>query len=191
MKVIFRLASMMLVVAGMLTVAPTPKAQGADIEAFVGQFVGRAQVFDNEGKISAIRDVDIEITKYKRNGLRIRWFNVTLVEGRRDVPGVQRRVSEVILVPHGDRNFFVEAKPNSPFRENQKISAIKGDPVRWAVVEDGVIFFYSFQKLPDDRFELQTYKRALNDIGLELVFERIVDGKSRRAISGNTVRAAE
>jgi hypothetical protein len=186
-----RLLARLAVLCASMAVFASTVSLADSIDPFIGEYVGRAEVFGDDGTVTHIRDMDIEITRHKRNGLRIRWFNVTLVDGRRDVPGVVRQVSEVILTPHEDRQFFVETEENNPFREKEDFSALAGDPLRWALIEDGTIYFYSFQKLPDSRYELQIYTRTLTDIGLDLEFERIVDGSVQRAIAGRTVRATD
>ena len=38
------------------------------------------------------------------------------------------------------------------------------------------------------RYELQIYDRVLTDIGIDIVFQRIVDGELVRQIKGSTVR---
>lgn len=159
------------------------------LERFTGQYVGTAQVLDPDGAVIEERHMDIEIARHKNDGLQIHWYNVILVDGRRDLPGVRRNSNEVILVPHTAPGYYVESDKSSPFREKRELAATKGDPIRWAVIDENTIYFYSFQKLPDDRYEMQTYIRRMNDVGLELDFERIVDGKSRRVIKGKTVRA--
>ena len=48
---------------------------------------------------------------------------------------------------------------------------------------------YSFVVLEDGSYELQVYDRALTDIGLDIRFQRIVDGQLMREITGTTARA--
>ena len=43
--------------------------------------------------------------------------------------------------------------------------------------------------LEDGRYELQVYDRTLTDIGLDIKFQRIVDGEVMRQITGTTARA--
>ena len=43
--------------------------------------------------------------------------------------------------------------------------------------------------LEDGRYELQIYDRSLTDIGIDISFQRIVDGAVVRRIAGTTARA--
>ena len=156
---------------------------------YFGAFVGRAEVRDTDESIVETRDMDIEIEPFRRTGFRLRWTNVTLVDGRRDVPGVKRRVNEVIFEPHGGRGLYVEASVANVFQRQEEMSPVKGDPVRWAKLDENGMHVFSFAILEDGGYELQTYTRRLIDDGLELTFERVVDGEVLRRIDGWAVRA--
>jgi len=60
--------------------------------------------------------------------------------------------------------------------------------VRWAVHDAAGLHVYSFVILDDGRYELQTYTRRRVGTGLELRYERVVDGKLLRTIDGRAVR---
>jgi hypothetical protein len=172
-----------------LVLLPAVLAARQDLSRFIGSYVGVAEVVNLATGEREQRHMDIEITPHDRYGLRIDWVNVTLVQGRRDVPGVQRRVQSVLFAPAEGRDFLVEATAGSPFRERERTQPMQGDPVRWAAVEDNRLHVYSFMVLEDGRYELQIYDRVLNDKGLDILFERIVDGEVLRRITGSTVRA--
>ena len=61
--------------------------------------------------------------------------------------------------------------------------------MRWTRVEDNVLHTYSFIVLEDGRYELQVYQRILTDLGMDIRFERVVDGEVIRRVTGKTVRA--
>ncbi len=163
-------------------------AAAAALGDFFGSYVGVAEVRDAADRVVETRHMDIEITAFRRTGFRIRWVNVTLVDGRRDLPGVERRVAEVTFEPKGRAGFFVEAQSVSPFARREEIAPLAGDPVRWAKLDDAGLHVFSFVVLPNGRYELQTYTRQLTDAGLDLFFERVVDGDTLRRIDGRTVR---
>lgn len=169
--------------------SPMPKAAAATLKDFFGSYVGIAHLVDPSSGHKQERDVDIVIQPYRHHGFRLRWINVSLVNGRRDVPGVKRRVSEVIFQPAQDGDYFVELPAYNPFQQREEVAPISGDPVRWAVVDGNGLFVYSFVILPDGRYELQSYARRLTKDGLDLHFERIVDGEVLRVIDGHTVKA--
>jgi hypothetical protein len=164
-------------------------ASAASLEPFFGTYVGVAEVKDYEDGDTRQRDMDIVLEPYQRGGFQIHWVNVSLIDGKRAVPGVERRVQTVLFEPAEDRGFFVEVTENNPFRERDETRPMRGDPVRWASLDDQGLHVYSFVVLEDGRYELQVYDRTLTDIGLDIRFQRIVDGALVREITGTTARA--
>jgi hypothetical protein len=178
-----------LVLALGLLGARVPGAHGASLEPFFGSYVGVAEVSNLQTGDLRERDMDIVIEPYKEGGFKIHWINVTLVDGERAVPGVERRVQTVLFQPAEDHDFFVEVQADNPFRERAETRPMRGDPVRWASLDDQGLHVYSFVVLEDGRYELQVYDRTLTDIGLDIRFQRIVDGEVLRRITGTTARA--
>jgi hypothetical protein len=167
-----------------------PARTWAQSDPLLGQFVGWARDVDLAGDRAAIdREIDIVISAIEGGGLRIDWTNVTLVDGRRDVPGVKRRADQVLLTPAPDRRFFLAGVGYDPFQGKEELDATRGDPVRWAVREGDTLTVYSFVVLEDGRYELQVYERRATPDGLELAFERIEDGTVVRRMTGHAVRA--
>ena len=111
-------------------------AGGASLEPFFGSYVGVAEVDNLDGGEVRQRDTDIVIEPYKHGGFRIHWVNVTLVDGQRAVPGVERRVQTVLFERAEDHDFFVEVQADNPFRERAETRPMRGDPVRWASLDD-------------------------------------------------------
>jgi hypothetical protein len=172
-----------------LLFAAPASVSAASLEPLFGTYVGVAEVKDFATNDIRQRDMDIVIEPYKRGGFKIHWVNVSLVDGKRAVPGVERRVQTVLFEPAEDRGFFVEVAENNPFRERDETRPMRGDPVRWASLDDQGLHVYSFVVLEDGRFELQVYDRTLTDIGLDIKFQRIVDSQVVREITGTTARA--
>ena len=183
-----RLAAAAALIALMLA-APPGGARAASLEPLFGTYVGVAKLEDIAKGDVRQRDMDIVIEPYKQGGFRIQWVNVTLVDGKRAVPGVERRVQTVLFEPAQDRDFFIEAAESNPFREREETRPMRGDPVRWASLDDQGLHVYSFVVLEDGSYELQVYDRTLTDIGLDIKFQRIVDGAVMRQITGTTARA--
>jgi hypothetical protein len=165
------------------------RAAPADLEPFFGDYVGVAKVEDLKTGHTSSRDMDIMIEPYRDGGFRIDWINVTLVNGRRDLPGVQRRVQTALFQPAEDRDFFVEVAEEDVFREREATKPLRGDPVRWASLDGPRLSVYSFVVLQEGGYELQVYDRVLTDQGIDIEFQRIVDGQVVRRITGTTVRA--
>jgi hypothetical protein len=164
-------------------------AQGEDLSRFFGSFVGHAMVEDLDTGETQQRDLDIVVSPYQKNGLKIDWVTVGLVDGRRDVPGVKRWSQTALFKPSGGAKFLIEVGEGNLFKERSDMEVIKGDPVRWSRIEGDTLHACSFVVLEDGRYELQVYQRILTETGLEILFERIVDGEVVRRVSGSAVRA--
>lgn len=172
-----------------LSVTVPLRAEPPGTEQLVGTFVGRAADDPAVGKKQEQRDIVMEIQPHQDHGLRLRWNNVTLVDGRRDVPGVKFRRDEVLLAPAPERSFYLAGVGYDPFAEKKEPDAVKGDPLRWGVVAGEALDVYSFAILEDGTYELQVSSRRPDRDGVRLEFERIVDGELTRHMSGHAVRA--
>jgi hypothetical protein len=175
-------------ILGCLVAGVDPVAS-SELEPFFGAYVGTASVEDFEREDVEQRDLDIVIEPYDESGFRLHWVNVTLVDGRRDVPGVERRLQTVLFQPAEAGSFYIEATEENPFREREAMRPMAGDPIRWATVRDGRMDVFSFVVLNDGRYELQIYERRLDGHYLDIQFQRLVDGVLEREIVGRTVRA--
>jgi hypothetical protein len=172
---------------GLLMIAGAPgPAAAAELADFFGTYVGNAHETGDSEPMA--RDMDIVIEPFHDEGFQINWITVTKVDGRRDVPGVERTVQSVFFEPAEDRSLFVEVEADNPFREREAKVPMRGHPVRWASIDGDTLHVYSFVVLEDGRYELQVYDRVLTDTGLEIVFRRFDDGELARQIKGNTVR---
>ncbi len=179
----------LLAAAALLVAAQSARAGPQELEPFFGAYVGVAEVEDLRTGERRQRDMDIVIEPYKSDGFRIHWVNVTLVDGRRDLPGVQRRVQTALFEPAPKGRFYVEVPEKSIFEEREETRPIRGDPVRWASVDGPRLDVYALLVLEDGRYELQIYTRTLTEKGLDITFQRIVDGEVVRRITGSTARA--
>jgi len=183
-----RAAILALVLAGSTAAA---RAETPSTKQLVGVYVGEATDDLAGGQYHEQREIDMEIFPYEGDGLKVRWTNVTLVDGRRDVPGVRRHADEMLLVPAPGRSFFLAGIGYDPFQTHHEPDPMAGDPLRWAVVNGEALDTYSFVIDPDGRYELQMSKRHPMPDGMRLQFDRIVDGEVVRRMTGRGVRAAE
>ena len=165
------------------------RAQEGALAPFFGTYVGVAEVQEADGEVSERRHMDIVIEPYDEAGFRLEWVNVSLVDGRRDVPGVERRVQAVYFEPAEAGDFFVESAEENPFREREQTEPMRGDPVRWARIDGDQLEVYSFVVRDDGRYEMQIYERSLTGQGMDIEFQRLVDGELVRRIVGTTARA--
>ena len=113
-------------------------AQQRDLKPLVGAYVGRAEEIDLSSRQRELRDIDIVISATDEGGITIDWTNVTLVDGRRDVPGVKRRHDAVSLAPVEGKGYYLAGPGYDPFRGESKPDPLGGKPLRWATLEAGV-----------------------------------------------------
>jgi hypothetical protein len=164
-------------------------AEGS-LEPFFGVYVGRAELFNPDGSLREVRDLDISISPEKMDGFNAAWISVRLVDGRRDVDGVKRWVQE----SHFERDQegrLIESTRSSLFARKSKVDMLAGDTLRWARVDGDVLSVYSMAVLEDGRYELQIYDRSLTDLGLDLSFQRLVDEALQTYAIGKTVRVGD
>ena len=159
-----------------------------ELSAFLGSYVGRATVEDLTTGEQHQRDLDIVVVPHRNDGLRIDWITVSLKDGRRDVPGVKRWSQTALFEPSPDNNFMTEVGDSNVFKERRDLVLMEGDPIRWTRIDDNVLHTCSFMVLEDGRYELQVYQRILTDTGMDIHFERIVDGEIIRRVTGRTAR---
>ena len=165
------------------------RAQPPGVGQLMGTFVGIAADDLAGGQKHEQRDIVMELEPYQDSGLRLRWNNVTLVDGRRDLPGVKFRRDEMLLAPAPDRAFFLAAVGYDPFAVKKQTNLLNGDPLRWGVVTGESLDVFSFSILEDGTYEIQASRRHPRPDGVGLEFERIVDGEVVRHMSGHAVRA--
>ena len=189
-KALRRRSGAVALLTGSLLLGGGPLQAGVgDLTPFFGAYVGVAEVQDLPSGDTRQRDMDIVIQPYREDGFMIQWVNVTLVDGRRDLPGVERRVQTALFEKAEDRNMYVEVTENSPFREREETHPMRGDPVRWASIDGNTLHVYAFVVTEDGAYELQIYDRVLTDKGIGIKFQRIVDDEVLRRIVGTTARA--
>lgn len=164
-------------------------ATAATIEDFLGVYVGVATELDSAGAETGERHIDIVVTPARRRGFSIEIVSVRLVDGRRDVPGVRRRVRELTFLPQGDRGLYVARGDFSPFVEQEGPDVLAGDPIVWAYIEGPSLFINSFALRADGRYDLEVFERRIVADGLEISYERSLDGRPGRRVVGTLIRA--
>lgn len=181
------LAAILLALAAALTATPATAIE-PEVEPFLGTYVGSARVFNENGAVEETRDMDIMIEEGPKGGFTITWINVSLVDGRRDVPGVERRVATATFVP-GDRDgVFIEEMRGSLFERRQTADPMDGEPLRWARIDGDRLGVFSFGILEDGRYGMQSYERILTDVGIDIEFRAVLDDRVVRTIVGHTIR---
>jgi hypothetical protein len=171
-----------------VTGAPAGALADDPVARFLGTYVGSATTYDADGTVEDQRDLEMSIEDRPRGAFTISWVAVTLVDGRRDVPGVERDEVSLTLLPTDRPGVYIEETRTSLFERRLLPDPLEGDPIRWAAIDGDRMGLYSMVIYQDGRYELQAYTRTLTDIGLDIDFRRIDDGVVVRRVEGQTVR---
>ena len=184
MKTVSLISSLAIALAGF-------QALAVELSDYHGVYLGYAVVNDGPGGGFREREMTVKIEPYKTNGIEISWTSVELVEGRRDKAGVTYREDQLLLLPSDNSEYYIASATHKPFEQRQQDQPIAGDPLRWATLSEQGLQVFSFVILDDGRYELQRYNRQLDQDGMSLSFERIVDDEVKREISGYARRAIQ
>lgn len=176
-----------LLAASLALAAPVAWAEPA-IAPFVGVYVGQADVYDGGGVLVGKRDLEVVIEDVGRDRFRIIWTNVSLVDGRRDVVGVERRVGEATFEPGDQPQVYVQEMRGSLFETSRRMDFLAGEPMRWASVEGPRLGMYAIALSGEGLLEVQSYVRTLTDDGMQIEFQRVYDGEVERRILGRAIR---
>lgn len=181
--------------AALVALALAPRvaaAQAPDqaIDRFPGIYVGTAADVLGESNRRERRDIEIVIRAIERGTIEIDSVNVTLVGDRRDVPGVRYAASRVRLAPRSP-GFYTETQRRDPFGTGEPVQPMRGDALRWAVLDERGLTSLSFGVLADGRYELQEVLRRRVPDGLEVEYRRLVDGVLVRRMVGFAVKVED
>lgn len=178
-----RLLALVLVVAVWLPLGAS--AQNVSIKAFEGVWRGSAL---SESNISVhfrvtARDLDVEIRPFGAGGFTVRWATILRQKGDPSAPVETLKEAQVAFNP-------------DPTRTNVWMAATQGDPARgeamyWARLAGQTLTVYSLGIAEDGSSELQIYRRSLTGLGMELEFDRTVDGEPVRSARGKLIKFAE
>jgi hypothetical protein len=166
---------------------PAPAADDSPLAPFFGVYVGQAEVFEGNGDLREVRDLDVSIVPEKLGGFRVEGISVRLVDGRRDVGGVKRWMFDSRF-ERDKKGRLIESTRSSLFARKESVDLLSGAALRWAWVRDDVLSVYSMAILEDGRYELQIYDRRLTELGLDIFFRRLVDEELQTYAEGTTIR---
>ena len=165
--------------------ASTTSALAATIDDFFGVYVGTSEVMA-DGEPSEHRDLDMEIVEASSDAFIVRLIVVTLVDGRRDLPGVERRYREIKFRQDGD-GWEIDMR-QSLFSERREMDLERGDEVMRAHIEGESLVISSEYIQSSGEHVNQIFDFRLIDTGLETRFTRKVDGTITRETLGRLVR---
>ncbi|WZK91023.1 hypothetical protein QEZ52_11980 [Aliisedimentitalea scapharcae] len=173
----FRISALNLVFsAGILFLLAVSAAQ-ADVERFVGEYSGQAQMQDASGH-EETRDLSVTISEYKK-GFQVQWESVThKSDGRK-----KTKAYSVDFQPSDRDGIYSAAMQRNVFGHAVPLDPMKGEPFVWGrIVGDTLTVFSLFVDQNGD-YELQQFDRTLNDGGLQLEFQSVRNGEPQRTVS--------
>ncbi len=147
----------------------------AEIEPFVGSYAGQV-VSESDGK-SHKRDLNVVIEATK-TGFIVTWTtNILKSDGR-----TKDRTYKVEFTPSKRASIYESSMKKDLFGKGMPLDPMAGEPFVWARLAGDTLSVFSLFIDETNEYEIQEYHRTLVDAGLELVFERIRNGKSERGI---------
>jgi hypothetical protein len=178
-----RLIVSVLGIVGVLIWLVGPAAAGNEaLEPFLGPYAGKSDPVANDETLQ--RDLGVIIEEADDDGFRLTWTTArNKAYGRRK----EREIS-IEFVPIRREGMFSSAMRRNKFGHHVPLDPLKGDPYVWAKVQDKTLLIHALIITEDGGYEMQTYKRALVDGGLDLRFDRIRDGINLRSITGTLRR---
>lgn len=181
--------------AVLLFVAVLPYGAGSALAAehlqeFFGSYVGKGTAKRVDENVSEERDLDVTVEPYKNDGFTLKW--ITVVRGRdgeRVDEDVKRREVEENFIPlEGKEGVFILAPKGGLFQKAELPNPLRGEPMRWATIENGAMTVYSMAIGDEGGSELQVYRRSLTDKGMNISFLRLRDESVVVEMEGELVR---
>lgn len=149
--------------------------------AFVGEYAGTAESTINGKKINRILDVSISESG---KGFQVDWTTIAQKASGK----IKKKSYSIKFIPTHRKNIFSSAMKPNFFGGEMALDPLKGHPYVWARIVDKTLTVYALHVTDDGGYELQIYDRTRTDIGLNLKFTRLRDGKPMRSIQGSLVK---
>lgn len=158
-------------------------AEAADlnISAFYGRWQGNA-ISETDRSITfavTARDLDVLIQP-AGNGFRVSWTTIRRQKGDPNNPTLEKRATELVFRP--------ATRPGS-WRAEGSADPLQGQ-FAWAGIQGRALSVNVMTIGDGGAYELQSFVRRLSDMGMELEFDRIVDGDKVRTAKGRLVKVA-
>ncbi len=159
-------------------------AKNADVEPFVGEYVGRS-ISSSDGGLSE-RDLGVKI-KAKKKGFVLEWTTTT----RPSAGKIKRKSYRIEFTPSKRGKIFSSAMRSDKFGARVPLDPMKGDPYVWAMIEGRTLIVHALMITDSGGYEMQTYERTLTETGMDLTFSRFRNGEQFKLIKGTLLRVKE
>jgi len=174
----------------LLAAVALPAQADEDISRFFGTYVGSGNAENIARGDVEVRDLDVTITAHKDDGFVLKWIRVVRGEdGARTGEDVKRREVEETFIPAKDRpNVFIPAPNGGLFQKAETPNPLDGEAARWAAIEGNAMTVYSLAISEGGGAELQVYRRALTEKGMDISYLRLHDEDVVLRMKGTLVR---
>lgn len=149
----------------------------AEIDRFVGDYKGSAQIIQDDGT-SLARNMSVKISE-TRDGFNVAWTSGT----RRADGSMKVKAYEIDFRPSDREGIFAAAQKQNIFGHSVQLDPMKGEPYVWAQLNGDTLTVYSLFVTDEGGYEMQQYNRTLAPGGLDLEFRRSRDGQPTRSIT--------
>ncbi|WP_371808155.1 hypothetical protein [Ruegeria sp. HKCCD7239] len=152
------------------------QGRAADIEDFVGDYVGSANVVDQDGSETP-RDMSVSIQATK-DGFNVSWKTTTYkADGR-----VKEQSFSIDFKESERSDVYSAAMRRNVFGHEVPLDPMQGEPFVWGRIEGDTMTVFSLFIDENGGYELQQFDRTLADGGLNLSFSRFRNGIKSRSV---------
>ena len=184
MKKPFWLAVVALIGLALASDMASAKDSKSALEPFFGRYLGSSTSIVGEGL--SHRDYTIEIEPYMKIGFTMKWVTILRYTDRKP----KTKSHKMSFLPYRERpGIFYSAVKKNVFGNLRPSDPLTGAPYVWAALNGNTLTMNALYITDNGGgYELQTFKRTLEDKGLDSHFESIRDGKQLRHITGRLER---
>lgn len=156
------------------------QAQDLPISAFFGTWKGSGLAENADSVYFAItaRDFDVVIEP-DEDGFTITWTTIIHSGGAPADPDIRRRQATLTFEPSDQAGVFEAQDSDNP---------LEGGVLSWARISGDTLSVYQMTLNESGGFELTSYDRTLNSLGMELEFRRLRDGEEVRKVTGRLIK---
>ncbi len=148
----------------------------ADIDPFIGNYAGSADVESN-GETSR-RDMSVDIAETDE-GFEITWKSVAYKSDGR----TKEKEYNIGFLPTPRAGIFSSAMRTNLFGNPVPLNPMQGEPFVWGRITGDTLTVYSLLIGEDGGYEMQEYHRTLVEDGLDLDYHRIRNGEKLKTIN--------
>lgn len=147
------------------------------ISAFVGDYVGEAEVINADGT-KTHRNLSVQIRETK-DGFSVAWTTVT----HKPSGKTSEKYYEIEFRPSVRHGIYSAVMRRNLFGHGVPLDPMKGEPYVWGRIVGRTMTVYSLFIDDDGGYEIQKYDRTLAEGGLELSFARFRNGEKLKTVT--------